>query len=350
MCYALGEAQERASSASLNSEQFRSAPKRTNRLPRGRLTVPQTACKGSSPGGGQHGRHDTRQSRGEEVPMFGIRRREFMTLLGGAAAWPVRSFAQGTKVYHLGILTVAPERNWDELFQGLRDLGYVEVQNLIVERRYSQGHAERWSNLGNELVGLNVDAIVVSITPAAEAARKATRTIPIVFPTAFDPVGAGLAESLAKPGGNVTGLGLFIPEVSAKGLALLKEAVPSLSEVAVLWNATNQANSIVLREVESTAHALKLKLHSRPVREPQDLGAAFAAITQESPEGLLVLADAFLMRYRSQIADLTIHNKLPAVFPFREFTELGGLMSYGPNLASMFSFRVRNKRRPLSNL
>jgi putative tryptophan/tyrosine transport system substrate-binding protein len=127
-----------------------------------------------------------------------VKRREFISLLGGAAAtWPLAARAQGRKVYRLGILTVAPERNWDGLFQALRDLGYVDGQNLIIDRRYSEGQAERWSDLANELVGLKVDVIVVSTTPAALAAKKATSTIPIVFPTAFDPVGAGLVGRVA---------------------------------------------------------------------------------------------------------------------------------------------------------
>ena len=266
-----------------------------------------------------------------------MRRREFIAALGGAAAWPVVARAQqGRKVFRLGILTVGPDRNLDGMFQGLRDLGYVDGQNLIIERRYSGGQADRWSDLANELVGLKVDVIVVNTTPAALAAKKATSTIPIVFPTAFDPVGAGLADSLAKPRGNVTGLGLFIPEVNAKGLALLKEAVPPLTEVAVLWNAANPANSIVWKDVEATARAIGLALHPQEVREPKDFDAAFAAITQQRPGGFLVLVDALLNQYKSQIVDFTVHKQLPAVFPFREFTELGGLMSYGPNLPDMF--------------
>ena len=265
-----------------------------------------------------------------------VRRRELIAAIGGAALWPLAARAQKAgKIYRLGILTVAPERNWDGLFQALRDLGYVDGQNLIIERRYSEGQAERWSDVANELVGLKVDVIVVSTTPAALAAKKATSTIPIVFPTAFDPVGAGLAASLARPGGNVTGLGLLIPEVSAKGLAL-KEAVPALTEVAVFWNAANSANSIVLRDVEATARAIGLAVHPQQVREPKDFEPAFIAITQERPDGLLVLADALLSQYKSQIVDFTIRTQLPAVFPFREFTELGGLMSYGPSLPDMF--------------
>jgi putative ABC transport system substrate-binding protein len=269
-----------------------------------------------------------------------MRRREFITLLGGAAAaWPLGARAQqASKVYRLGILTIARDlpRTWAGLFHGLRDHGYVEGQNLIIELRYSEGQTERWPEAAAELVGLRVDVIVVSTTPAALAAKKATSTIPIIFPTAFDPVGAGLATSLSRPGGNVTGLGLFVPEVSAKGLTLLKEALPSLTRVAVLWNAANPANALVWRDVEATARAAGLVLYPQQVREPKDFEAAFIAITQERPEGLLVLVDALLNQYRNQIVDFTAREHFPAVFQFREFAELGGLMSYGPNLPDMF--------------
>jgi putative tryptophan/tyrosine transport system substrate-binding protein len=268
-----------------------------------------------------------------------MKRREFITLLGGAAAaWPLAARAQQGKAYRLGILAIARAlpRAWDELFRGLRDHGYVEGQNLIIERRYSEGQGERWPEAASELVGLKVDAIVVGTTPAALAAKKATSTVPIIIAAAFDPVGAGLAASLARPGGNVTGLGLFIPEVSAKGLALLKEVVPSLTRVAVLWNAANPALALVWRDVEATARAAGLSLHSEQVSKPQDFEAAFAAITQERPGGLLVLVDALLTQYKSQIVDFTIREHLPAVFQFREFAELGGLMSYGPNMPDMF--------------
>jgi putative ABC transport system substrate-binding protein len=264
-------------------------------------------------------------------------RRAFIAGLGGSAAWPLVARAQqDRKVSSLGILTVRPDRAWDGMFQELRDLGYIEGQNLIVEWRYSEGHAERLADLANALVGLKVDVIVVDSTPAALAAKKATSKIPIVIPTAFDPVGAGLADSLAKPGGNVTGLGLLLPEVNAKDLALLKEAFPPLIEVAVLWNAANPANSIVLSDVEAAARAIGLALQPQEVREPKDFDAAFAAITQRRPGGLLVVVDALLYIYKSQIVDFTIHKELPAVFPFREFVELGGLMSYGPNVPDMF--------------
>jgi ABC-type uncharacterized transport system substrate-binding protein len=269
-----------------------------------------------------------------------MRRREFISLIGGvAAAWPLAARAQQPgKVYRLGILAIARDlpRAWEGLFHGLRDHGYVEGQNLIIERRYSEGQTERWPEVAAELVGLRVDAIVVSTTPAALAAKEATSTIPIIFATAFDPVGAGLAASLSRPGGNVTGLGLLVPEVSAKGLTLLKEAVPHLTRVAVLWNAANPANALVWKEVEATARAAGLVLYSQQVCEPKDFEAGFVAITHERPEGLLVLVDALLNEYRNEIVDFTAREHFPAVFQFREFVELGGLMSYGPNLRDMF--------------
>jgi ABC-type uncharacterized transport system substrate-binding protein len=269
-----------------------------------------------------------------------MKRREFITLLGGAAvAWPLAARTQQPgKVYRLGILAITRDLppTWEGLFHGLRDRGYVEGQNLIIERRYSEGQAERWPEVAAELVGLRVNAIVVRTTPAALAAKKATSTIPIIITSAFDPVGAGLAASLSRPGGNVTGLGLLVPEVSAKGLTLLKEAIPHLTRVAVLWNAANPVNALSWRNVEATARAAGLVLSSQEVREPKDFEAAFVAITQEQPEGLLVLVDALLNQYRSQIVDFTAREHFAAVFQFREFVELGGLMSYGPHLPDMF--------------
>ena len=266
-----------------------------------------------------------------------IERRKFLaTLLGGAAAWPLAARAQQSgKVHRLGVLAdVTPA--FDGLFYGLRDFGYVEGENLIIYRRSSEGRAEQWSKLAAELVALSVDAIVVSTTPAALAAKKTTGTIPIIFPTALDLVGVGLAESLPKPGGNVTGFALLVPEVSAKGLTLLQEAVPGLRRVAVLWNGANPANVLVWKEVEATARLAGLALETGQVREPKDFEATFAAIRQERPQGLLVLADAFFMQRRKRIVDFVLHEQLPAMFQFREFAQLGGLMSYGPNLQDMF--------------
>jgi len=236
-----------------------------------------------------------------------MRRRQFITLLGGAAAaWPVAARAQQSgKVYRLGVLAdVTPVLSG--LFYGLRELGYVEGQNLIIERRSSEGRAERWSELAAELVGLRVDAIVVSTTPAALAAKKTTGTIPIIFPTAFDLVGVGLAKSLPRPGGNVTGFALLVPEVSAKGLTLLQEAVPGLRRVAVIWNGANAANAIVWKEVEATARLAGLALNSGQVREPKDFEPTFAAITRERPQGLLALADSLFRAHRLRRASISV--------------------------------------------
>jgi putative tryptophan/tyrosine transport system substrate-binding protein len=207
-----------------------------------------------------------------------MRRRALISLLGGAvAAWlAVGVRAQPSKTFRLGILVNTRNTALDELFKGLRDHGYIEGQNLIVEYRFSEGVGDRWPDLARELVALKVDAIVVQTTPAALAAKQATSTIPIVITSAIDPVGAGLANSLARPGGNVTGLALLQPEISAKALSLLKEVVPTLSRVAVLWNVANPAFTPVWRAVDATARSMGLVLLSQPVREPQDFATAFA--------------------------------------------------------------------------
>jgi len=262
-------------------------------------------------------------------------RREFIALVAGTAlARPSVARAQSGKTSRLGILTNTRDSGgplWDALLRELRNRGYVEGQNLTVDWRYSEGHGERWPELAGELVALKVDAIVVQTTPAALAAKQATSTIPIIIPTAIDPVGARLAASLARPGGNVTGLGLQIPEVSGKGLGLLKEAIPGLTRVAVLWNAANPALVPVWKNVDTTARLSGLVLSSQQVREPQDFAAAFAAIAQERPDGLLVLLDALMGQFLSQIVEFTVRERLPALSGFRGFAALGGLMSYGPN-------------------
>ena len=277
-----------------------------------------------------------------------MRRQEFIMLIGGATVWPAVAHARrDEKVYRMGILTNRSEdrppnerspeaNNWSRLINGLRGHGYVEGQNLIIEWRYSEGHSERWSELAGELVGLNVDLILATTTPAALAAKKVTSTIPIVITAAFDPVGAGLASSLAKPGGNVTGLGLLIPEISAKALALFKEAVPRASRIAVLWNPANPANASIWRELEPVARATGLVLQSQQVREPKDVDIAFVELAQTRPEGLFVIIDGLLGQFVERIIEFTRHNQLPAVAFFKEFVDGGGLMSYGPNLPDMF--------------
>jgi putative ABC transport system substrate-binding protein len=260
-------------------------------------------------------------------------RRELIALLFTVAA-PAAAPAQG-RTFRLGMLVNTRDALADELIKALRDLGYTEGQNLTVEWRFAQGVAERWLLLARELVALKVDAIVVPTTPAALAARQATKTIPIVLPTAIDPVGAGLAESLARPGGNVTGFSVMSPDISAKALSLLKEAVPALRRVAVLWNAANPAFTSVWQSVNAGASSLDLTLVSEPVREPEDFPAAFAAIASQRPDAFFVLTDALLGLHLSEIIEFAANERLPSGSTFREFAAAGGLMSYGPNLAAL---------------
>src|SRR5277367_1201079 len=181
-----------------------------------------------------------------------MRRRDFITLGGAILAWPhVLRAQQPARVWRIGFIAHRYEKFYDPLFSGLRELGYVEGQNLVVERIYAQGNAERFKEFAQEMVRLGVDAVIVVTTPAAMAARNETKTIPIVHPAAIDPVGTGLIASLAHPGGNVTGLAVLNAETSAKRVELLKEVVPGLSNGVVLWNSANPANSLAFRETES---------------------------------------------------------------------------------------------------
>jgi putative ABC transport system substrate-binding protein len=228
------------------------------------------------------------------------------------------------------------EKFYDPLFSGLKELGYVEGQNLIVERRYAEGNAERFKELAAELAKLNVDAIIVVTTPAGMAAKDATKTIPIIHPAAIDPVGTGLIASLAHPGGNVTGLAVLNAETSAKRVELLQEVVLGLSNGAVLWNSANPANSLAWRETESAGRKLGVKLSSQEVRAPKDFDAAFAEIAEQRPQVLLVVQDALTLEYRKEIIDFALRSKLPSMFVGKEWVEEGGLMSYGDRLPERY--------------
>ena len=269
-----------------------------------------------------------------------MHRREFAKLIAGvgvAAAWPTMVVAQqSAKVWRIGFLAHRYETFYDPLFRGLEELGYKEGRNLIVERRYAEGHAERFQEFANELVRLNVDLIVVVTTPAGQAAKKATSTIPIVHPAAIDPVGTGLVASLAHPGGNLTGLSVLNAEMSAKRLEVLKEVVPGLTRAALLWNSANPANSLARKESENAARALGVTLSSQEVREPKDFEHAFEAMTQNPPEVLLVLQDALTLEYRKEIITFTLKNRLPSMFVGKEWVTEGGLMSYGDRLPERY--------------
>ena len=265
-----------------------------------------------------------------------MRRRKFISVLGGTAfAWPLAARAMPEKKWLIGFIAYRPVRSYDSLFDGLRELGYVEGQNIVVERRYAEGSAERFQDFAREMVQSKADVIIVVTTPAALAVMQETTTIPIVHPAAIDPVGR-LVESLAHPGKNLTGGAILYAELSAKRLQLLKETVPGLSRTAVLWNAANPANASAWRETESAARALGVSLQPHEVRGSQDFEAAFAAMAEERPDALLLLEDQLTFQYRKEIVDFALHNLLPSSFVGREAVEIGGLMSYGARLSDMY--------------
>lgn len=261
-----------------------------------------------------------------------------LALLSFAASLAAEAQPAG-KAYRIGIIGIssAPSpdvtRLWQVFFDRLRELGYAEGRNLIVERRYSEGRTERFRELAAELVGQKVDVIVVFTTPAALAAKAATSNIPILFLNAIDPVGAGLAASLARPGGNVTGIAALSPELSTKRMEVLKELVPRLAHVGVLWNSANPANVLVLRQAEEAARRLGVGPGSLEVRRPDDFATTFATMTKERPDALLVLGDALTFQHRHQIARFALQSRLPAMFEAREMVAIGGLVAYGPNYA-----------------
>jgi putative tryptophan/tyrosine transport system substrate-binding protein len=266
-----------------------------------------------------------------------IRRREFIATLGGAVgAWPLGVRAQHTgKIWRIGYITHAHNPVYDPLFERLRELGYVEGRNIIIERRYAQGKAERFQEFAAEMVRLKADVIITNTTPAALAAKNATTTIPIVIPTAIDPMGTGLITSLAHPGGNITGGAILTAELTAKRLEVLKEIIPGLAQTAVLWNGSNPANALAWRETQDAARALGVRLQSHEVQGPNDFEAAFARMAQERPDAILVLDDALTIHFRKEIVDFAIEKRLPSVFSAKDRVEAGGLMSYGPSYSEM---------------
>jgi putative ABC transport system substrate-binding protein len=245
---------------------------------------------------------------------------------------------QASKVYVIGFLSTNPPEihAWNALLDGLRERGYIEGRNILFERRFSEGKAERFPEFAAEMVRLKADIIIVTTTPAAFAVKHATQTIPIIIPTALDPVGTGLVASLARPGGNITGLSSLAPELSGKRLELLKEVVPGMTLVAILWNPANPANASVWKETQAAARALGLQLQSQEVRGPQDLDDAFALMANARPGAVLVLSDSLINMRRQQIAEFVTQKRLPSVFASAEGVIAGGLMSYGPSLPDRY--------------
>lgn len=260
-----------------------------------------------------------------------------VTLALGILSAPLSPGAQPpAKVPRIGYLGSLPGARTHETFrQGLRDLGYVEGQNIVIEYRWAE-RADQFPDLADELVRLKVDLIVGVATLAAHAAKDATTTMPIVFVGPGDPVGSGLVAKLARPGGNITGVSGLHTELTGKRLELLREIVPKLSRVAMLWNSANLGMSLRFREAQAAARALGLTLQSLGVRDPIGFDHAFAAMTRERPDALLMIADTFTYLHRGRILDFAVKSRLPAIYELRELVDDGGLMSYGPNLSEIF--------------
>jgi len=224
----------------------------------------------------------------------------------------------------------------EAFLHGLRDLGYVEGQNLVIERRDAEGQLARLPDLAAQLVGLKVDLMVTWGVPGTNAAKRSTNSIPIVMASAGDPVGTGLVASLARPGGNVTGLSTMHLDITGKQLQLLKEAAPKISRVAVLYNPTFSASVLGLREAQATGPALGLAILPMEVRTSDELEAQFAVMTSVNVDALLTFGDPFNTIHQRRILDFAAKSQLPASYRWREFVEAGGLMSYGPSLADMY--------------
>ena len=276
-----------------------------------------------------------------------MKRRELITLVIGAMVnWPlVANTQQATKIPQIGVLSLgrgdksdASLTTLNALMPALREFGYTEGQNIAFDRKFADGDANKLSRLAQELVEHRVDAIVALSTPAARAAKRATSTIPIIGIGMADPVEDELASSLARPGGNVTGTTFLGPELVSKRLQLLKEIVPGLSRVVVLWHPRaygERTMAGMLKEIESAARSLRTKLQLVPTTSPDDLGGAFATMTTERADGLIVFPSPMLFSQYSRIVTFASNNRLPTMYAAREGVELGGLVSYGVNLPNL---------------
>jgi putative ABC transport system substrate-binding protein len=246
---------------------------------------------------------------------------------------------QSGKIPRIGFLgnsNAALEANLVGPFrEGLRELGYVEGRTIQIKYRWAEGKYERLSTLIAELIGQKVDVIVTAGTPATLAVKKATNSVPLVMVAVGEPVGTGIVESLAQPGGNITGLTSISPELDGKRLELLREVIPNISHISVLWNAASPLQVMAERATRTAAAALKMKVTSLGVRSEDEIAVAFGIILRERPEALLVLADRLFLHHRKAIMDFATQHRLPGVHAYRELVEVGGLISYGPSYADM---------------
>ena len=266
-----------------------------------------------------------------------MRLNRFLILLVVLALCSPAEAQQPKKLPRIGVLSPGfsgPSPLLDAFRQGLRELGYVEGQNIAFEYRFAEAKPESLPDLATELVRLKVDVILTINTPASHAAKNATKTIPIVFTYVADP--AELVASLARPGGNVTGLTTIATDLSGKRLEMVKETVPKIRRVAVLLNPANTIHVLIFKETDVAARALGLQLQSLEVRGPDELHNAFEVATKERAGALLVIEDLVISSHRTRILDLAVKSRLPTASYYREFAEAGGLLSYGPNLPDLF--------------
>jgi putative tryptophan/tyrosine transport system substrate-binding protein len=244
------------------------------------------------------------------------------------------------QVYRIGVLErtsmAANAANFDAFRQGLREFGYIEGQNVVIDYRYTEGGDDRLADLATELVRLQVDLILTRGTPATLAAKQATGTIPVVMAASGDPLGTGLVASLARPGGNVTGLSAFVRDLQGKRVELLREMVPGIARVAGLFNMSNPALPLEWQEVERAARALGIQPQLLDVRTPEELGRAFEAASTQRADALVVEIDGLTQRHRRPLADLAAQHRLPAIYAGKEFVDAGGLISYGVSYADLY--------------
>jgi ABC-type uncharacterized transport system substrate-binding protein len=269
-----------------------------------------------------------------------MKRRQFITLLGGAAAWPLAARAQqSTKLPTIGFLGASnasfERTSTDAFVQRLRELGWIENRTVAIEYRWAEGRDERFAQIAAEFVRLKVDVILTYGTPSSLAAKKATAVIPIVFAAAGDPVGTGLVASLARPGGNITGLSIQQTDLASKRLEMLREVLPGLRTVAILVHIGSPNSVLEMREAQTAARTLGLDVVTSEVREAEDIAPAFDAFKGRA-DALYVSASPLLTTNRIRINNLALGVRLPTIQGFREYTVAGGLMSYGPNFPDLF--------------
>jgi len=272
-----------------------------------------------------------------------MRRREFIALVGGAIALPIgaRAQQQAGKTYRIGYLSqgsaVGAPGLLEAFRQGLRELGWTEGQNIVIEYRFAEGEVDRLPSFADELVGLNVDLIAATTTPASQAAKDATKMIPIVGISFDNPLLHGLVASLARPGGNVTGLSYSAgPEIFGKDLELLRELLPDLRHVAVLSNSTGPNHAPMISNITTAASSLGVQILILDARKPDEFDAAFVAMAKNRVAGLFVFGDPLFSVHRVRLAELAVKNRLPTMYTNRPHVEAGGLMCYGPNFADVW--------------